>query len=103
MTPQVIFASAPPPGKGGGWPCFWVSLIYIGLCVMVIADLAKIFGCLIGLKEEISAMTIVTLGTSQIDLFASKIAAISDPGISCNILLLCNQYQHYNHHHYYNH
>ena len=76
---KVLFATAPPPGKGGGWPCFWVSLVYIGICACIISDLSKIFGCMIGLKEEIAAITLVTFGTSQIDLFASKIAAISDP------------------------
>ena len=33
---KVIFASCPPPGKGGGWPCFFVSLLYIGLLVVII-------------------------------------------------------------------
>ena len=38
-----------------------------------------IFGCLIGLKDEVTAFTIVTFGISQIDLFASRIAAVNDP------------------------
>ena len=33
---KVLFATAPPPGKGSGWPCFWVSLVYIGICACVI-------------------------------------------------------------------
>ena len=33
---KIIFASCPPPGKGGGWPCFWVSLLYIGIMVIII-------------------------------------------------------------------
>ena len=76
---KIIFASCPPPGKAGGWPCFWVSLIYIGIMVLLISDFAKIFGCLVGLKDEVTAFTLVTFGTSQIDLFASKIAAVNDP------------------------
>ena len=36
ITIKVLFATAPPPGKGSGWPCFWVSLIYIGACACVI-------------------------------------------------------------------
>ena len=43
------------------------------------SDFAKIFGCLVGLKSEITAITLVAFGTSQIDLFASKIAAVNDP------------------------
>ena len=76
---KIIFASCPPPGKAGGWPCFFVSLIYIGIMVLFIGDFAKIFGCLVGLKDEVTALTLVTIGISQIDLFASKIAAINDP------------------------
>ena len=76
---KIIFASCPPPGKAGGWPCFFVSLFYIGLMVLLISDLAKVFGCLVGLKDEVTALTLVTFGISQIDLFASKIAAVNDP------------------------
>ena len=35
-------------------PCFCVSLLYIGVMVVIITDLASIFGCLVGLKEESS-------------------------------------------------
>ena len=69
---KIMFALAPPPGYGSGWPCFWVSLIFIGVMVVIITDLSSIFGCLVGLKDEVTAITIVTFGTSQIDLFASK-------------------------------
>ena len=34
---------------------------------------------MIGLKDEGTAITLVTFGTSQIDLFASRIAAVNDP------------------------
>ena len=60
-------------------PCFWVSLLFIGFMVVIITDLSSIFGCLVGLKDEVTAITIVTFGTSQIDLFATKISAINDP------------------------
>ena len=33
---KIVFASCPPPGKGHGWPCFWVSLFYIGVMVLII-------------------------------------------------------------------
>merc|ERR1712241_896754 len=72
---KLIFAVIPPPALLGGWPCFVVSLIMIGLIVIVVGDLAEIFGCLVGLKEEITAITFVALGTSLPDTFASKIAA----------------------------
>lgn len=41
----------------------------------LIGDIATIFGCLIGLKPEVTAITFVALGTSLPDLFASKSAA----------------------------
>ena len=52
---------------------------------MLFSDFAKIFGCLVGIKDEITAITLVTFGTSQIDLFASRIAAISDPSADNSI------------------
>ena len=38
---KIIFSSCPPPGKGGGWPCFWVSLFYIGIMVVIIRYLVN--------------------------------------------------------------
>jgi len=75
---KLIFALIPPPGMMGGWLCFIVSLIMIGLLVIVVGDLAGIFGCLVGLKDEVTAITFVALGTSLPDTFASKSAAINE-------------------------
>lgn len=75
---KLIFALIPPPGMAGGWLCFTVSLIMIGLIVIVVGDLANIFGCLVGLKPEVTAITFVALGTSLPDTFASKTAAVSE-------------------------
>jgi len=75
---KLVFAIIPPPGMAGGYPCFLVSLAMIGLIVIVVGDLAGIFGCLVGLKDEITAITFVALGTSLPDTFASKIAAVNE-------------------------
>merc|ERR1711953_1419882 len=75
---KLIFAVIPPPGLLGGYPCFVISLAMIGLIVIVVGDLAGIFGCLVGLKDEITAITFVALGTSLPDTFASKIAAVTE-------------------------
>merc|ERR1719471_298736 len=75
---KLILALIPPPGLLGGWPCFVVSLIMIGLIVIIVGDLAEIFGCLIGLNPDITAITFVALGTSLPDTFASKIAAVTE-------------------------
>ena len=37
----------------GGWLCFFVSLGMIGLLTAIVGDLATIFGCLVGLKDEV--------------------------------------------------
>jgi solute carrier family 8 (sodium/calcium exchanger) len=75
---KVLFALIPPPGLLGGWLCFFCSLIMIGLLTAVVGDLAGIFGCLIGLKDTVTAITFVALGTSLPDLFASKAAAAQE-------------------------
>merc|ERR1711994_121070 len=75
---KLIFAITPPPGLLGGYPCFFVSLGFIGLIVVLVGDLAGIFGCLIGLRDEVTAITFVALGTSLPDTFASKVAAVNE-------------------------
>jgi solute carrier family 8 (sodium/calcium exchanger) len=44
----------------------------------VIGDVAAMFGCTIGLKDTVTAITLVALGTSVPDTFASKMAAVQD-------------------------
>ena len=55
-----------------------MSLAVIGLLTAIIGDLASIFGCLIGLKDPVTAITLVALGTSMPDTFASKQAALGE-------------------------
>lgn len=76
---KTIFAVIPPASMGGGFPCFFGSLTIIGIMTMVISDFANIFGCLVGLKPAVNSITLVALGTSLPDLFASKIAATNEP------------------------
>ena len=75
---KMIFAIIPPPSMGGGWPCFCVALGMIGILTAIVGDLATIFGCLIGLKAPVTAITFVALGTSLPDTFASKAAATGE-------------------------
>ena len=75
---QVIFAFCPPCTWFGGWLTFFVALGMIGLLTVIVGDLATIFGCLVGLKAEVTAITFVALGTSLPDLFASKSAAVGE-------------------------
>lgn len=75
---KVLFSLVPPVGFLGGWLTFFVSLGVIGLLTAIIGDMAGIFGCLVGLKDTVTAITFVALGTSLPDLFASKGAARSE-------------------------
>eukprot|EP00287_Rhodomonas_sp_CCMP768_P007197 CAMPEP_0196732960 /NCGR_PEP_ID=MMETSP1091-20130531/12198_1 /TAXON_ID=302021 /ORGANISM="Rhodomonas sp., Strain CCMP768" /LENGTH=888 /DNA_ID=CAMNT_0042076295 /DNA_START=301 /DNA_END=2967 /DNA_ORIENTATION=+ len=78
ITWKLVAAFVPPPHYLGGWACFWVALSLIGVVTMFINDLASIFGCLVGLEDQVTAITIVALGTSLPDTFASVLAIRSD-------------------------
>ncbi|XP_050979294.1 sodium/calcium exchanger 1a isoform X7 [Labeo rohita] len=75
---KVLFAFVPPTDYWNGWACFIVSIIMIGVLTAFIGDLASHFGCTIGLKDSVTAVVFVALGTSVPDTFASKVAAIQD-------------------------
>ena len=71
---KLVFAIVPPSEYYGGWACFWTALFFIAVVTVCIQDLAMLFGCVLGLKDEVTAITIVALGTSLPDTFASKTA-----------------------------
>ncbi|KAM9852757.1 sodium/calcium exchanger 2b isoform 2-T2 [Aulostomus maculatus] len=75
---KVLFACVPPTEYWNGWACFFVSISVIGLLTAVIGDLASHFGCTVGLRDQVTAVVFVALGTSIPDTFASKVAAIQD-------------------------
>ena len=75
---KVAFAVVPPPGLLHGVPCFVAAICVIGLMTAIIGDLATFFGCTVGLKDSVTAITIVALGTSLPDTFASRVAAQND-------------------------
>ena len=72
---KVLFAFIPPRKLLGGWLAFIVALIFIGLVTAIVGEIAALFGCACGLKEAITAITFVALGTSLPDTFASMQAA----------------------------
>ncbi|XGW01494.1 hypothetical protein V3C99_013989 [Haemonchus contortus] len=78
MPWKLIFATIPPTDYWGGWACFVVSIFMIGVLTAVIGDLASQFGCWVGLKDSVTAISFVALGTSVPDTFASKVAAVQD-------------------------
>lgn len=62
----------------GGWATFTVAILIIGLVTTIINDLASIFGCIAGIKDSITAITLVALGTSLPDTIASMMSARGD-------------------------
>uniref|UniRef100_A0A8D1R4X2 Sodium/calcium exchanger membrane region domain-containing protein n=1 Tax=Sus scrofa TaxID=9823 RepID=A0A8D1R4X2_PIG len=61
---KVLFAFVPPTEYWNGWACFIVSILMIGILTAFIGDLASHFGCTIGLKDSVTAVVFVALGTS---------------------------------------
>jgi len=55
-----------------------VSILGIGALTALIGDLSSHLGCSIGLKDSVTAIAFVALGTSIPDTFASKVAAVQD-------------------------
>uniref|UniRef100_A0A7S2I1U0 Calx-beta domain-containing protein n=1 Tax=Zooxanthella nutricula TaxID=1333877 RepID=A0A7S2I1U0_9DINO len=76
----------PPPTFLGGWVCFVFSLLGIGFLTIIIGDLAELFGCALGIEDAITAISIVALGTSVPDLFASRAAAKQDEYADASIV-----------------
>lgn len=72
---KVLFSFVPPTSILGGWLTFFISLTLIGVITAVVGDVAGTLGCLINLKDSVTAITLVALGTSLPDLFASRTAA----------------------------
>lgn len=48
----------------GGYLCFVVSIFCIGVVTAVIGDIASYFGCTLGIKDAVTAICFVALGTS---------------------------------------
>jgi len=76
---KVLFAFIPPTEIWAGWATFWVALSAIGIVTMIVGELASMWGCMVGLPDFGVALTLVALGTSLPDTFASKFAVIFSP------------------------
>lgn len=61
---KVLFACVPPTEYWNGWACFFVSISVIGILTAIIGDLASHFGCTVGLRDTVTAVVFVALGTS---------------------------------------
>jgi solute carrier family 8 (sodium/calcium exchanger) len=83
---KLMCACVPPPIYCGGYLTFVVALVFIGLLTAFIGDLATMLGCAIGMEDSITAITIVAIGTSLPDTFASRTAAIQDETADASIV-----------------
>lgn len=81
-----IAICVPPPTILCGWLCFAMSLVVIGLLTCFVIDFAELFGCSANVQDSITAITLVALGTSMPDLFASKCAAAKDEWADASIV-----------------
>lgn len=72
---KVLFSLIPPAQMNGGYPCFVVALIFIGIVTAIVGEVATLLGCVLNIKESVTAITLVALGTSLPDTFASMSAA----------------------------
>ncbi|MED6271504.1 Sodium/calcium exchanger 2, partial [Characodon lateralis] len=61
---KLLFAFVPPTEYWNGWACFIVSISVIGALTALIGDLASHFGCTVGLRDTVTAVVFVALGTS---------------------------------------
>ncbi|XP_011189119.2 sodium/calcium exchanger 3 isoform X1 [Zeugodacus cucurbitae] len=82
---KIIFAFIPPTDIANGYLCFVVSICGIGMVTALIGDVASHFGCTLGVKDAVTAICFVALGTSLPDTFASKVAAIQDKTADASI------------------
>ncbi|KAK2143511.1 hypothetical protein LSH36_835g00039 [Paralvinella palmiformis] len=82
---KVLFAFIPPRQYFSAWPCFISSLIFIGTLTAVVEQLGALLGCVLGIKASLAGITIIALGTSLPDTFASRTAALHDEGADAAI------------------
>lgn len=56
----------------GGYLCFVVSILCIGIVTAIIGDIASHFGCTLGIKDSVTAVVFVALGTSIPGIITSR-------------------------------
>ena len=75
ITWKIFFSLIPPVKSGGGWPAFFIALGMVGAITAIVGDVAEPLGCVLSIPPAITAITLVALGTSVPDTFASVTAA----------------------------
>lgn len=75
---KLLFVAIPPRSLAGGWASFVGSLCGIALMTALAGDCASLLGCCIGIPDDLTAITLIALGTSLPDTLASRFAAQHD-------------------------
>ncbi|XP_048252475.1 sodium/calcium exchanger 2-like isoform X2 [Haliotis rufescens] len=75
---KIFCALIPPTSYLGAWPAFVISLLFIAGMTAVVEQLGHLLGCVVGLETSVTGITIIALGTSVPDTFASRTAAKQD-------------------------
>ena len=84
--PWKLFAAfVPPAGILHGWLAFIVLLFYMALVSALIGDVASSFGCTVGVKDTVTAITLISFGMSLPDTFASRQGAIIENSADASI------------------
>lgn len=76
---KIVGAMVPPRHIWGGWAAFIVALLIVGIITTIVGEVATVLGCVINLKPSVTGITLVAMGTSLPDTFASMTAAKSSP------------------------
>ena len=72
---KVIYALIPPVKWYHGYPAFFVAMVLIGFTTLIVGEVANMVGCVLGIEKSVTAITLVAMGTSLPDTFASMKAA----------------------------
>jgi Ca2+/Na+ antiporter len=64
ISDQHLSLSLPHTDMAGGYLCFVISILCIGIVTAIIGDVASHFGCTLGIKDSVTAIVFVALGTS---------------------------------------
>lgn len=80
FTWRIILCTIVPPAEWkGGYPCFIAALGTVVAIVYLVNEAGVLFGCVVGLKDIMTGISIVAMGTSLPDTLASRISAVQDP------------------------
>jgi Ca2+/Na+ antiporter len=74
---KILFAVIPPVSACGGWITYFCALIMTAGVCFLISEIATACACLLNIHSGVLAITIIAVGFSLPDLYASQLAAES--------------------------